>query len=848
VAKQTDRENGRAGASADAERFVCVHGHFYQPPRENPWLGSIERQPSAAPAHDWNERVAAECYGPNTAARIVSGDGHIIDIRNNYEKISFNFGPTLLAWLEDHRPEVYEEILAADTRSQFERGGHGNAIAQVYGHAIMPLATKRDKETQVVWGMEDFRHRFCRDPEGMWLAECAVDTETLEALAACGVKFTILAPRQARAWRDLDSREGWRAADNGSIDPSRPYLCNLPSGRSIVLFFYDGPISQAVAFEGLLVNGDRFAERLLSGFDGARPWRQLVHVATDGESYGHHHRYGEMALAYALHSIERDGRARLTNYGEYLSLAEPLAEVRIWENSSWSCVHGVERWRANCGCNSGSRPGWHQKWRAPLREAYDMVKREADAIFESEGAGLLRDPQAARNGYVDVVLGRKAGREFAAEALAEPVTAERSAAALRLLEAQRNSMLMYTSCAWFFDDVGGIETVQTMRYAARLLQILRPRTGDLEARFEAALERVPSNAPELRDGRRVWQDFVQPQVVDLNRVLANYAMLNYDRYFEGTRAHFRFEMSEQNGKLSAYGDCRIKLSRLSAVAPLTSERVDATVCVLHLGGHDFQCRIGAALDQAEYEKLHRELLLTFSGRSLAEVVRAIDRKFDCRDYMLPDLFPECREELLGRITRGAVQRFDATLSAMFDENRRLMEYLRESGAPLPPGFLTVAEHVLRSRLKRELSAGPEEAETGRALAIAAEARHLGVRADDGEACEMLGRALSRTFRQLAMRPTERMCRVAGWLLDTMEMLGAQLDLWEAQNICFALFTTRPLPAYLETQEGGTRGATSPDMPALAQLARRLRISDTPWTHPARPEVHASESQVAVHRM
>lgn len=848
MAKQANQDAGSSDRATDAHKLVCVHGHFYQPPRENPWLGSVDRQPSAAPAHDWNERVAAECYGPNAAARIVGGDGRIIDIRNNYEKISFNFGPTLLAWMEERRPEMYEEILAADARSQFARGGHGNALAQVYNHLIMPLATRRDRETQVVWGMEDFRHRFCRDPEGMWLAECAVDTETLEALAASGIRFTILAPRQARAWRDLDSREGWRSTDNGGIDPSRPYLCNLPSGRSITIFFYDGPISQAVAFEGLLANGEAFANRLLSGFDGARHWRQLMHIATDGESYGHHHRYGEMALAYALHVIESGGKARLTNYGEYLSLVEPLSEVRIWENSSWSCVHGIERWRTNCGCHSGTRPGWHQKWRAPLREAYDIAKHAADALFEREGTGLLRDPWAARNDYVSVVLGRKSGTEFAAEALASPPTPENTTRALRLLEIQRNSMLMYTSCAWFFDDVGGIETIQTMRYAARLMQLARPWLPDLEERFAEALEHAPSNAPEMRDGLRIWQDMVAPQIVDLERVLANYALLNFDRFYEGTRPHHGFDVTEADGKLSAYGECRIKLSRLSATASLTGERIDAVVCVLHLGGHDFQCRIGEAMDAADYERLHRELLLTFSRRSLAEVVRAIDRNFASRDHALPDLFPECRDELLARVARGAVQRFDSTLAMMFDENRRLMEHLRESGAPMPPGFLAVAEHVLRSRLKRELAAGHGESEAGRALAIAAEARHLAVRADDGETREMLADALSRTFRLLAQRPTERLCRVAGWLLDVMELLGMQLDLWEAQNICFALVTCRPLPAYLETKEGGTRSAPPEDVPGLVQLARRLRIADDPWNNMcviARPRLHAEDSQAAV---
>lgn len=337
------------------ERYLCIHAHFYQPPRENPWLEAIEVQDSAYPYHDWNERVTAECYAPNSASRILDEEGRIKDVVSNYARISFNFGPTLLSWLEEHSPGVYQAILEADQKSWDWRSGHGAAMAQCYNHLIMPLANSRDKKTQVLWGIKDFQHRFGRSPEGMWLPETAVDLESLNFLAESGIKFTILAPLQAKRFRKI-GEDKWEEA-SGKIDPARAYRCRLSSEREISIFFYDGPISRAVAFERLLEKGEDFASRLLSGFSESRDWPQLLHIATDGETYGHHHRFADMALAYALHYIESQKLSRFTNYGEYLEKVPPTHEVEIVESTSWSCSHGIERWRNNCGCNSGGHAG-----------------------------------------------------------------------------------------------------------------------------------------------------------------------------------------------------------------------------------------------------------------------------------------------------------------------------------------------------------------------------------------------------------------------------------------------------------------------------------------------------------
>jgi alpha-amylase/alpha-mannosidase (GH57 family) len=369
-------------------RYVCIHCHFYQPPRENPWLEAIELQDSAYPYHDWNERITAESYAPNAFSRILDGTGKIAKIINNYSRISFNVGPTLLSWMEDKSPELYQAVLDADHESAESFSGHGSAIAQAYNHMIMPLANLRDKWTQVAWGIADFKRRFKRPPEGMWLPETAVDNESLDIMAQQGIKFTILAPYQCRRVRKIGGGARWREVPGGGIDPSRAYRVRLMAGRHIDVFFYDGPISRAVAFEGLLGNGEHFAGRLLSASSESRDWPELLHIATDGETYGHHHRYGEMALTYALQHLEEQDLAKLTNYGEYLALYPPTHEVEIYENTAWSCAHGVERWNSDCGCNSG-RQGWNQAWRNPLRQALNWLRDRVSPLFEKKAGELV---------------------------------------------------------------------------------------------------------------------------------------------------------------------------------------------------------------------------------------------------------------------------------------------------------------------------------------------------------------------------------------------------------------------------------------------------------------------------
>ena len=477
-------------------RSVVIHGHFYQPPREDPWLNQIAAEPSAAPYHDWNQRIERESYRAVVAARVYAPDGRIAQIVNTLVSISFNFGATLLEWLEREAPETYAAVLEADRASRARHAGHGNAIAMPYHHVILPLGSRRDKVTEVRWGIADFRRRFGRDPEGMWLPETAVDPETLDVLAAEGIAFTILAPHQVE-----------HAPPDGSAGRYR-----TPGGRSIALFVYDGAISHDVAFGPLLKDAVAWAKRLLSaGKSGTE--RRLVAVATDGETYGHHHKFGEVALAWVLRELERRRDVRVENFAAFLARHRAEQEVKLVAPTSWSCAHGVERWRADCGCRMAPERPTQQRWRTPLREALDWLAGELHARFEREGGALFQDPWAARDAYGTVVGGAAAGIvQFVAQRLRPGADRSGERRAPELLELERNALRMFTSCGWFFDDIAGIETIQILRYAARAIELAGADAARLEAGVLERLARAQSNAPAEGTGRDVYLNHVKRRV------------------------------------------------------------------------------------------------------------------------------------------------------------------------------------------------------------------------------------------------------------------------------------------------------------------------------------------------
>ena len=708
--------------------YICIHGHFYQPPRENPWLEAVELQDSAYPYHDWNERVTAECYAPNAAARILNTEQRIIRILNNYEKISFNFGPTLLSWLEIKSPRIYRAILQADKASQARFSGHGSAIAQAYHHIIMPLANQRDKHTQVVWGIRDFEHRFGRFPEGMWLPETAVDIETLEILARLGIKFTILAPRQARQESKIGGRS-WKDVSGERIDPSMPYRLNLPSGRKISLFFYDGPISRAVAFEDLLANGEGFAKRLMAGFaEDLRPWPELVHIASDGETYGHHHRFGEMALASALAYIESNQLAQLTNYGEYLERHPPIHRVEILENTAWSCIHGIERWRSNCGCNSGGHNGWNQEWRQPLRDALDWLQDTLAPKYEQRAQELLKDAWTARDEYIDVLLDRSnesVERFFRKHAVRELDSDER-VVALKLLELQRHAMLMYTSCGWFFDELSGIETVQVLQYAGRAIDLAQQMFGDqLEADFLQRLVKAKSNLPEHGDGARIYVAFVKPSRVDLLKVGRHYAVSDiFEAYGEHAELYC-YTVDRMEHACRQSGNATLVMGKARFTSTITQESATLDFCAVHFGQHRLAAGVRAdGSAEGDCARLN-DLIEAFSHdeRETYETkICSCLRQVFGDVHSLESLFRDEQRKVLNVLSNSVLAEVDATHRQVYKRHAEFMRFLTRSGMPLPKSFQASARSALNSFLRDALAA--DELKPNHVHSLLAEVKEL----------------------------------------------------------------------------------------------------------------------------
>ena len=781
------------------ERYLCIHCHFYQPPRENPWLEAVEIQDSAYPYHDWNERITAECYAPNSAARILDGEGHIVKIINNYSRISFNFGPTLLSWMEDNSPHTYSQILEADKESQTHFSGHGSAIAQAYNHMILPLATRRDKHTQVLWGIRDFERRFGRSPEGMWLPETAVDLETLELLADLGIRFTILAPHQARQVRKLSSQR-WRNVEGGKIDPTRAYVAHLPSGRSISLFFYDGPISQAVAFEHLLSNGEQFAQRLLSGFSDARRWPQLMHISTDGETYGHHHRHGDMALAYALDYIESRHLAHITNYGEYLARHPATHEVEIINNTSWSCVHGVERWWNDCGCNSGTKPGWRQHWRAPLRQAMDWLRDELSSAYERKAGEYLKDPWAARDDYIQVVLERSesARQKFLAQYQSRDLSADEQITVWKLLEIERHLMLMYTSCGWFFDELSGIETVQVIMYAGRALQLAQQALQqDFEPGFLERLAQAHSNVASFGDGARIYTTWVKPAVLDLPKVAAHFAISSLFDHHEEHPSIYCYDITVNDAQRLQSGRFRLDVGQTRVCSRITQECGSFTYGVLHLGDHNINAGVREFRGEQAYAEAKRELSEAFNRADVAESLRLLDKSFRGGHYTLKSLFRDEQRRIVGHILESTLAEVEANYRQVYESDAPLLRFLSELRMPRPKVLQSTAEFVINSSLRHVFEA--EDLDLGAVAALMDAAARDEITLDTAGLSYALKKRLAEFAERLAADPAdpavfarfETAVRLA-------RSLPFEVDLWTAQNVAY-----RVLQEVCDGEQGAT---------------------------------------------
>jgi alpha-amylase/alpha-mannosidase (GH57 family) len=791
-----------------SDRYLCIHGHFYQPPRENPWLETVETQDSAAPYHDWNERITAECYAPNGAARIVNRENRIIRILNNYGWISFNFGPTLLSWLKDNAPRVYRMILDADVNSRARFSGHGSAMAQVYNHIIMPLASTRDRITQIRWGITDFESRFGRKPEGMWLSETAVDTETLELLAADGIRFVVLAPHQCARVRPIPTTTGpasdgaaelksealWTETPDASVDTTQPYLVRLKDDRSIAIFFYDGPRSRAIAFEGLLNDGETFARRLLSGYNGAdRP--QLVHVATDGESYGHHHRYGEMALAFALRWIATEGHAKLTNYGEFLEKFPPACEAEIVEDTSWSCAHGVERWRSNCGCNGG-HAGWNQLWRAPLRAALDGLRDGVAPLVRAKAAGLFPDLDEARNRYIQVVLDRGKQNGFLKRYARPGLSEQERIEALELMELERHAMLMYTSCGWFFDEISGIETVQIIAYASRALQLAASLFGAegeaLEAAFVQKLGEAKSNVPEKRDGAAIYRDSVETMRVGLEQVAAHYAISSIFTTYAVQAELFCYTIRRQGYEVVTSGRGRLAIGQAHICSNLTGEQATVVFAVLHFGDQNITAAVkpwddSQAAAHAEFVQAARTAVIR---ADFPAVIRLFDRYFPGPAYSIQSLFRDEQLRIVQFILKTTLAEVEASLASIYQDQVALLHFLSQSGLPRPSALTLAATFAINAGLRRALESEPIDAiQVHSYLALA---RADQVTLDKALLSYIADQKMKRAMVALqdeVVEASEQTATLENALLvaSTISELPFELNLWQAQNLWYDIY-------------------------------------------------------------
>jgi alpha-amylase/alpha-mannosidase (GH57 family) len=773
-------------------RFVCIHGHFYQPPRENPWLEAVETQDSAAPYHDWNERICAECYATNGAARIVNVKNKITRIVNNYARISFNFGPTLLSWLQENAPRTYRMILDGEKRSRKNFNGHSSAMAQGYNHIIMPLANLRDRMTQIRWGIADYQFHYGVPPEGMWLAETAADTNTLELLAAHGIKFTVLAPHQCkriRSHRNGDSE--WTDTPHASVDTTRPYLIRFENGLSMAVFFYDGPRSRAIAFEGLLNSGENFAARLKDGFKDS-PDAQLAHVATDGESYGHHHRHGEMALAYTLRLLEEDKSIGLINYGSFLAQFPPEYQCEIVDNTSWSCAHGVERWRSNCGCNGG-KPGWTQEWRTPLRKGLDELRDALIPLTEREGKRLFTDVWAARDAYINVVLDRteETIEQFLREHRSHRFNTEERVRALELMEMQRHAQLMYTSCAWFFDDISGIETVQIIAYAARVLQLARSVFGDdaagLEPTFLSHLAEAESNDPLAGDGARLYQKKVASLQLGLEQVAAHYAISSiFSSFADETDLHC-YKVRRDSYDIHTSGRGRLALGRATISSIITGEEKSYSFAVLHFGDQNITAAVKpwSKADAAGFEAFKEEAAEQVLRADFPDVIRLLDRYYGHVDYSLTSLFTDDQRRIVRMILNSTLWDIEKSLTGIYEDHASLLHYLSQAGLPKPPALALAAGFAVNAGLRRALDGDPIDLALMRSYLKLAKSD--GVQLEIATLSYIADQRMKLAMVELQMSSGSReMLERALHLARALNELPFELNLWQAQNIWYEI--------------------------------------------------------------
>jgi alpha-amylase/alpha-mannosidase (GH57 family) len=859
---------------------VTVHGHFYQPPRENPYLDAIERQASASPAHDWNERIYHECYRPNAFARILNDRGEVTGIVNNYEYLSFNIGPTLMSWLERYDTVVYQRIIEADRKSSQRLNGHGNAIAQVYNHIIMPLANERDKYTQIRWGIADFRSRFDRDPEGMWLAETAVDYATLEVLVAEGIRFIVLAPSQAERCRHLPSDDNpdpeWYEVGGGQIDPTRPYRCYLkPEMRLIAsnqlsplsshhfsrkhphsspvttntpyidIFFYDGPISRDMGFNDVLSSSHHLAGRLGQAVRGDHRPAQLISVATDGETFGHHKNSTEKCLAYAFtEEFPRRGWT-VTNYAHYLSQNPSSWEVELKPVTAWSCSHGVDRWQDDCGCGGGGE--WNQKWRRPLRDTLNWLRDQLIPIYEKAGRKLFRDPWATRDEYIDVIRDRSTANvdSFLAKHQIRELDRNQQIDALRLLEMQRHTLLMFTSCGWFFEEVSRPEGVQILRYAARAVELAAEVSGvQLEKDFIDRLSHAPSNVDVFKTGAEVYRQQVATAQISLREVAAHYAISSLFAKYPREQRVYCYQAQQLDFQIQRMGSMTLAVGQLQLTSEITRETEVFVFAAFHLGGWDFHCCIQPFGSDRSYTLLKERLFGVLQEASAAHAILEMVRLFGDQSFSLRDLFAEERHRIVQLLSQENLTRLDQLYTQVYRENYGVMMAFHRDELAVPVELQVAAEVALGHRCLTAARALEQETADKELLlaeieAIATEAKNLRTRLNVPEVKQILERLVWRCLNSLllegagvtALSPTELEADISN--IERLIAVGNRLNLGlcldRSQELYFDSLYTQIVPlclGWLQREAGSTIESAIVD-PAVLDVVE----ADSGWDLP-----------------